>query len=268
MNNNDNALDLINKQLYPLHRPESTTYKTLVERCRDELATQSACLLRGFVTKEATENMVTEVDRVSSDAYPCRVTHNIFLEENDDKFSSEHPRRRPQSTELDSVAFDQISHKDGLHQLYSWDPLLFFIASVLNKESYYRMADPLGALTVNVMHQGQNHGWHFDEAEVTTTLMLQAPEAGGIFQYAPNVRPEQSSSYEILEQVLSGRYPGIRTLKVDPGTLILFEGYRSMHQVTRVEGKVTRYVATLCYKDQPAVYNSPEVHKLFYGRTL
>ena len=132
---------------------------------------------------------------------------------------------------------------DGLHRLYTWDPLLSFIADVLNKKHYYRMADPLAAVTVNVMHQGQNHGWHFDEAEVTTTLMLQAPEEGGAFEYAPNVRPEDRGSYEIVDRVLRGRYPDIRTLKVEPGTLILFVGYHSMHQVTRVKGKVTRYVA-------------------------
>lgn len=266
MNENDNALDLINKQLYPLHRPESAAYKTLVERCREELTTQSACVLGNFITKEATKTMVAEVDQVAPNAYSSSEKHNIFFEDNDDNFPSDHPRRRPQMTKLDSVAFDQISCKDGLHRLYSWEPLLSFIASVLRKKQYYRMADPLAALTVNIMHQGQIQGWHFDESEVTTTLMLQAAETGGVFEYAPNVRPDESGSYEILDQVLSGCYPGIRTLKVDPGTLILFVGYRSIHQVTRVSGDVTRYVATLCYKDEPDVCNSPEVQKLFYGR--
>ena len=265
---NDMALDLINNEQYPLHRPESVEYSALVKRCRDDLAKQSACLLHGFTTEEATARMVTEADRIAHDAYSCRDTHNVYMEENDDRYPADHPRRRPQTTILDSIAFDQIRPADGLHRLYTWDPLLSFIADVLNKKHYYRMADPLAAVTVNVMHQGQNHGWHFDEAEVTTTLMLQAPEEGGAFEYAPNVRPEDRGSYEIVDRVLRGRYPDIRTLKVEPGTLILFVGYHSMHQVTRVKGKVTRYVAAFCYKDQPDVYNSPEVQTLFYGRTV
>ena len=264
---NDMALDLVNHEQYPLHRPGSAAYRVLVERCRDDLAKQSACLLHGFTTEEATERMVTEADRIAPDAFSCRDTHNVYMEENDDRYPADHPRRRPQTTILDSIAFDQIRPTDGLHRLYTWDPLLSFIADVLNKKHYYRMADPLAAVTVNVMHQGQNHGWHFDEAEVTTTLMLQAPEEGGAFEYAPNVRPEDRGSYEIVDRVLRGRYPDIRTLKAKPGTLILFVGYRSMHRVTEVKGDVTRYVAVFCFKDQPDVCNSPEVQKLFYGRT-
>jgi len=263
----ETALDLIDSTTYPVHRPESAGYKSLVERCRKDLAAESACLLKGFITEEARIRMVAEVDRAAPDAFPCRNAHNVYLEAHDDAFPPDHPRRRPQATELDSVAFDQILPTDGLHLLYSWDPLLSFIGDVLEKERYYRMADPFAALTVNVMRKGQNHGWHFDESEVTTTLMVQAPAGGGAFEYAPNVRPGAGGSYKIVDQVLQGSYPGVRTLAVEPGTLILFVGYHSMHQVTPVRGPVTRYVATLCYKDRPNVCNSPEVQKLFYGRT-
>ena len=264
---NDSALDLIDTKAYPIHRPGSAAYDGLVARCKDDLAAQSACLLPGFVTEEARVRMAAEVDRAAPGAFPCRNAHNVYLEAHDDAFPPDHPRRRPQATDLDSVAFDQIRHTDGLHRMYSWDPLLSFIADVLEKEHYYRMADPFAALTVNVMGEGQNHGWHFDESEVTTTLMVQAPEAGGAFQYAPDVRPADDDGYEVVDQVLRGRYPDVRTLAVEPGTLILFVGYRSMHRVTPVEGPVTRYVATFCYKDRPNVCNSPEVQKLFYGRT-
>ena len=262
------ALDLINTELYPLHDHQSSSYNSLVKRCKEELATHSACLLEGFITSDAIEMIVSEVDRASIEAYGCRETHNVFLEKNDKKYPLTHPRRQLQNTNLDSVAFDQIHPTHGLHILYSWDPLLSFIANVLNKENYYRMADPLAAVKVNVMHDGQNHGWHFDEAAVSTTIMLQSPKIGGVFEYVPNIRPEETGGYEAIDQVLKGSYKDIRTLKVTPGTLILFEGYRSLHQVTTVRGATTRYVATFCYKDQPNICNSPEVQKIFYGRTV
>ncbi len=264
---NDTALALINSAAYPIHKPESAAYRALVEQCRSDLETLHACLLPGFITEEARIRMVAEVDRVAPDAFSCRNAHNVYLEEQDEAFPPDHPRRKLQATALDSVAFDQIRSADGLHRLYSWDPLLSFIADVLQKEHYYRMADPLAALTVNVMRADQNHGWHFDEAEVTTTLMVQAPEAGGAFEYAPNIRPAEGGRYDVVDQVLRGTYHDIRTLEAAPGTLMLFVGYRSMHRVTPVKGPVTRYVATFCYKDRTNVRNSPEVQKLFYGRT-
>jgi hypothetical protein len=38
---------------------------------------------------------------------------------------------------------------------------------------------------VNVMayHDGEALNWHFDRSEFTTTLLLQNPEAGGLFEY-------------------------------------------------------------------------------------
>jgi hypothetical protein len=228
---------------------------------------EGACGLPGFTKNEATGRMARETDRVAGVAYPCRNYHNVYLEKDDPSFPENHPRRRLERTELDSVAYDQIAPEDALSQLYNCDALLRIVADVIEKTAYYRMADPLSALTVNVMREGQNHGWHFDEAEVTTTLMLQAPEQGGAFQYARNLRTHDEKEYHEVERILDGAHPDIRTLNVEPGTLLIFAGYYSIHRVTPVSGPRTRYVATLCYKDQPGVRNSPEVQTLFYGRT-
>ena len=32
------------------------------------------------------------------------------------------------------------------------------------------------------------HSWHFDESQFSTTLMLQKPEEGGLFQYTKPIR--------------------------------------------------------------------------------
>lgn len=261
------ALSLIDADRYPVHLPESTAYLTLIQQCRHDIKTYGACRLPGFTTPDATRRMAMETDRVVHEAYPCRDTHNVYMEKDNDAFSEDHPRRRGQTSELDVIAYDQIDPGDGLYILYQWDDLLHFIAVVLEHASYYRMADPLAALTVNVMHEGQNHGWHFDEAEVTTTLMIRKPEEGGVFEYVHNLRTDDRNEYDQVNRALNDKHPDIQALEVEPGTLLIFSGYYSMHRVTPVKGHVTRYVATLCYKDQPNVYNSPEVQKLFYGRT-
>ena len=70
----------------------------------------------------------------------------------------------------------------------------------------------------------------------------------------------------MLSAVLKGSDSGVVTLDVEPGDLLIFAGFYSLHRVTPIKGKTTRYVGTLCYKDKPNVMNSPEVQKLFYGR--
>lgn len=262
------TLSLIDNARYPIHLPNTPDYQRLVEACRAELKIKGACLLPGFTTPEATAGMAEETDRIVDKAYPCRETHNVYMEKDDPSYPVDHPRRQRNATTLDVLACDQILPEYGLQRLYHWDPLLHFIADVLERKTYYRMADPLASLTVNVMHEGQNHGWHFDEAEVTTTLMLRKPESGGEFEYIHNLRTGDQSEYDGVALALNSRHPDVETLAVSPGTLVLFAGYYSLHQVTPVKGPTARYVATLCFKDQPNVCNSPEVQQLFYGRTV
>ena len=259
--------NLIDIRKYPLHSPASTLYLDLVSQCQQDLNRNGASMLPGFLTPEAITQIVAEIDRAAPKAYPCNEVHNVFLEEDDISFPEDQPRRQNEKTSLGSLAYDNIEQGDALRTLYEWDPLLHFVTAVLGEKKMYRMADPMAALTVNVMNNGQNHGWHFDESLVTTTVILQKPLEGGEFQYITDLRGEDWNDYVSLNDVLSGNEDRIQTLPVEAGTLLLFAGYFQLHRVTPVVGNVTRYVATLCFKDKPGVCNSPEVQKLFYGRT-
>ena len=257
---------LVNIALYPIDRPASEQGRRLVQSCRDQLAESGVCLLADFLTPEATALMAAQIDEVVSDAYRCDKTHNAYLEPDDESLPSDHPRRRPQRTHLKSIAYDQIAAGHALRELYEWDPLTEFLAAATSDVPMFRMGDPLAALTINVMDEGQNHGWHFDESETTITLMLQAPLAGGEFEYVPRLRRTNGEEYEAVGKILAGDTRDVCTLEAPPGTLVMFEGHGALHRVSPVTGSVTRYVAVLCYKSEPGVRNSAEVQQLFYGR--
>ena len=264
---NDMQLSFINLDRYPISEVDSPNYHELSSQLRSDLENGGAVMLPDFLLPAAVERMVEEVDGVVDDAFNCRDLHNPYLEESDDSFPSDHPRWQAQVTSLDVIAYDQIGPDDALRRLYESDALLRFIQDILGGNRLYRMADPMAALTVNVMKEGHNHGWHFDESLVTTTIMLQKPEEGGEFQYVADLRGEAWDDYEALGKVLAGDESQVMTLGVAPGTMLLFAGYYQLHRVSPVKGETTRYVSTLCYKDRPGVCNSPEVQQLFYGRT-
>ena len=259
--------DIVNLTDYPIHSPGSSEYHTLIHTCRKRMKEAGVCILPEFITQDAIGMMVSQTDRIVGDAYTCCDEHNAYLEKEDPGFPEDHPRRKKQRTSLDVLGYDLMGPEDGLHVLYNWDGLITFISDVLTKDVLYRMADPLAAVTVNVMHEGQHQGWHFDEAEITTSIMLQEPEAGGLFEYVPHLRDKDHARYDVVDQVLTGMHPGIRTLDVVPGTMVIFAGHYAMHRVTTVVGDKTRYMAILCFKNRPGVRNSPEVQMLFYGKT-
>jgi hypothetical protein len=82
------------------------------------------------------------------------------------------------------VGLDQIPRRCVVRQLYEWDGLLRFLIAVLDRQSVYRYADPMGGLNVTVMRRGDHDSWHFDQTDFVVS-MLQPSERGGDFEYSP-----------------------------------------------------------------------------------
>ena len=51
-----------------------------------------------------------------------------------------------------------------------------------------------------------------------------------------------------------------------PGTLMLFEGRRSIHRVSPIRGARARHVALLAYDTRPGTDSSPLLKRVRYGR--
>lgn len=258
---------LVNLETYPIADPASLARKALVEEIGQIYLRDGVCLMPGFLTTTAVDMMAEEAARASGDAYRCDDTHNVYLEHDDNNLPLYHPRRQLQRTRLDVVGCDQLAREGALWSIYDWDPLCDFIGAVLGYNDFYRFADPIGAMTINVMNEGDAHGWHYDEAMFTVSVMLQAPEAGGQFEYVRGLRDSGDDNYERLGGVLTGAMTDTTTIPITPGALLLFGGRNLLHRVTGVEGARTRYIVTLCYRDRPGVTNSPAVRELFYGRS-
>jgi hypothetical protein len=261
------AADLVDRARYPIDRLDEPEGQAFVARCRGQLRAEGVCTLAGFITPAAQQAMAAEAIRALPQAFFCRNTHNAYLEPDDDRFPADHPRRRRLRTDVGSVAADRLPPDGLLHRLYGWDAMTDFVGAVLERRPFYRLADPLGAVSINVFRPGDAHSWHFDESEYTTTLMLQEAESGGAFEYVPAIRPAEGEDHEAVGRVLDGDRAGIRRLPFGAGTLSIFGGRRALHRVTEVGGGRPRLVAVLCYNSRPGIANSDAVRMLFWGRT-
>lgn len=259
--------ELVDLERYPLHEAGSARLRDLVAECQAQLEERGVATLPGMVRPAAVRHMAAETETVIDRCFFCDNRHNAYLKATDDTFPAEHPRNRALATQVGSVAWDLIAPETALRRLYLWDPLLRFIGAVLDRDPFYRFADPLGACSVNVFREGMSHAWHYDEAVYTTTLMLQKPESGGEFEYVPFLRPAEGEDYEAVGRVLDGDESRVVRLPFEPGTLSLFHGSRSLHRVTPCHGARDRLVAVLCFASRPDAVNSDAVRKLFWGRT-
>ena len=118
------------------------------------------------------------------------------------------------------------------------------------------------------MHTDHYFPWHFDGNEFTLSILVQKAEKGGFFEYAPDIRSKDNESFEEVTKVLRGDRKKVKSLDLKPGDLQIFKGRFSMHRVTKIEGKTSRYIALPCYVKNSLKINKPEHSKQVYGKAL
>ena len=116
-----------------------------------------------------------------------------------------------------------------------------FIATIVGEPVLYEYADPLSSINVHYADEGQELGWHFDNSEFAITLLLQAPQSGGQFEYIRDLRNAETGEMNFpgVAAVLDGE-AAVEQLMVAPGTLVLFRGRNAIHRVTPTVGARTR----------------------------
>lgn len=259
----DNPIDL---QRYPLDRVGSVQWHELVAQARDDLHQHGMFNLEGFVAQEQVRLAVERiVPTMASQSHEHKRTHNIYFKPQLDGLPPDHPALRTVETVSHTLCGDQL--QDSLvTAIYEYPPLLSFLAAVMDKPALHVMADPLARVNVMSYRHGETLNWHFDRSEFTTTLLLQAPEAGGQFQYRSDLRSESDPNYAGVARLLEGRDPQVQTLALRAGTLNVFRGKHTAHRVTPVQGLRERMVAVFSYYERPGVVFSAEERLGFYGR--
>ncbi|HXQ23131.1 MAG TPA: hypothetical protein VN812_15745, partial [Candidatus Acidoferrales bacterium] len=179
-----------------------------------------------------------------------------------------HPLRRffPRSNAF--VPADNFGADSLLRAIYEWAPFAAFIQRALGEPSFYRYADPLADVIVNLAEPGGGFPWHFDTNNYTVTLAIQNAESGGTFEYSPNVRTATDENYAAVEAVLDGDSRLIRKADLNPGDLQIFRGRYSLHRVTPLGGARPRYVAIFSFAETPGMVGSVERTRQLYGRVL
>jgi len=253
---------------YPLDRPDSPAYEELVDGCRRQMAANGMFNLDGLVRPAAIERAVREIlPRSERLAYTHQRQHNVYFQDAVAGLPPDHGALKRFDTLHHTLCDDQL---DGtvIHEIYEWTPLPAFLARVLDRPRLFTMGDPLGRVNVIRYRAGETLNWHFDRSLFTTTLLIQAPDEGGEFEYRSKLRSDDDPNYDGVARLLDGRDPDIRVNPLAAGTLNVFAGKNTLHRVSQVRGQRDRLVAVYSYYETPDVMFSDRERIGFYGRTM
>jgi len=256
----------IDLKSYPLDQPRSDRYAALVNQCQQEMKREGMFNLQGFVNTEGCNEAVAEIaPLMNHQSFTHRRAHNIYFEKDVPGLPPDHPALQLVETVNHTVCADQLQQTVIMY-IYEYAPLRRFLADVMDKAALYLMDDPLARANVMAYRQGEALNWHFDRSEFTTTLLLQAPEAGGEFQYRKDLRADNDPNYDGVARLLMADDDQTRSMSMPAGTLNVFLGKNTAHRVTPVEGNIERMVAVLSYYEKPGRLFTVDERIGFYGR--
>jgi len=235
--------------------------------CQQQLAASGALVLRGFLTPAALAAIKQEGEDNQHLAFYASSQHNVYLQKPDDAFAADHPRNRQVVSSKGCITDEEIPAASALRTLYDSDAFKAFLCGVLQEQQLFPYADNLSSINLHYAHAGQELGWHFDNSSFAITLLIQKPEAGGVFEYVSHLRNAEAGemNYSGVGAVLDGEHP-VEKLAIEPGDLVLFRGRNALHRVTPTEGETTRMLVVLAYNAQPDVSLSESARMTFYGR--
>jgi len=257
--------DILNLEQFPIDRPGSPQWQALVDRCRADLANDGMYNLDGLMRPDAATAAVAEMaPRFASEAFLHERRHNIYFKRLDD-LPQDHAALQEFQTSNRTLCADQIEGS-ALMRLYEWPEFASFLAATMEKPALYVMNDPLARVNVMSYQQGQALNWHFDRSEFTTTLLLQAPQQGGGFEYRTDLRSDTNPNYDGVARLLNGEDRESKTITLSPGTLNVVKGKNTAHRVTPVVGETPRVIAVFSYYEAPGVTFTETERIGFYGR--
>src|SRR5215475_10922632 len=243
------AAELIDLERYPVLTPDAL--RAVLDWAREQLRDTGACELPGFLNRSGLTAVEADSDTLAAQAYRSEGLGTAYLGVPDFELPEDHPRRYFSRAAVGVVAYDMFPPESPLRRLYEWDPFMRFIEAVLQRGVLYRYADPLGALNLAAMRDGDELQWHFDQTDFVVSLALRDALDGGDFEVAPRIRSATDENYPAVQRVLHGDRADVVRLPMTPGTLLIFEGRHSLHRVSPIRGDVARLVGLLAYDTKP-----------------
>jgi hypothetical protein len=239
---------------------------SFVDKGREQMRTAGACEIPEFIRPEALPSFIADAQRLAPLAFRSGGLGTVYLGFPDESFPLDHPQQWLGNYGVGAVAYDLFPADSPIRRLYEWDELRSFVAAILGLETIYPYADPLGALNLAVMGEGDELQWHFDQTDFVVSLALQDADVGGDFEVAPFIRSVDDEHYDDVARVLGGDREPLTVLPMTSGTLLVFAGRNSMHRVSPIHGTTPRLVGLFGYDTRPGTMSSELLKAVRYGR--
>jgi len=258
---------IIDTSRYPVDDLDHPAMRSAIAAARAGLRRDGCARIPGFIEPDQRDRIARETAELSPRALHSSKAYTPYGTAPDERYAAGHPRRRAHRTTSGSVTRDLIPADSAIQRLYTDPRMRAFVAACLGADEIHEFADPMRGLIINTMDEGNALGWHYDANEFVVSLMTRRADAGGAFEYCPDLRAPGNENYDAVRAVLDGTSDMVKRLDLQIGDLQLFLGRYSLHRVTPIE-RGARHTVIFGYAREPGFIGSVESTRRVYGRVM
>ena len=146
-------ISLVNLSKYPLDRPDSDGYRSLIKTAQQELKDKGLVNLEAFLTPETVAYFNREIDDLMPQVFHRAATENPYGTDGSDEFPQDHPQNTRGPMERYGLSRHQLL-QTRMDELYCWPPMRQFIADIMARDIVYLSADPSNGLVLQIYKEG------------------------------------------------------------------------------------------------------------------
>ncbi len=240
-------MNIVDLDRYPLDDINSAKGSAMVGDAQRQLAAAGAFHMPGFLSADGLASCRAEAADLEELAHFSHTYQTPYYQEVDPDSPATDPKNTAVLFAVGYVAREDIPAASPFRALFEGDEFLEFLRAVLPGEPLYRHSEPRGSLNVTVMRDGDELGWHFDACELVASILFRPSEAGGEFDYVPNVSSPDDENRAGVAAVLGGDTSDMHSVTAGAGDLLLFRGRHSLHRVSPISGNVSRLIGLMSF---------------------
>ena len=155
--------EIIDLDTYPLDKPDSETYRSMVRELAQQLDSEQVCVLPGFLDDVVRREEVSRILAALPRANPARSFRNVYLARTKTEgLPDDHPKNILAEASYKMLGAHLLPEDSAMRALYYWTPFRQFVASVTGSPALYPSEDPYQPVNVLCHEAGDKSAWHFD----------------------------------------------------------------------------------------------------------
>ena len=145
--------DLIDLDRFPIHR-DGAERDAVIAGVRADLARDGCAVLRSFLTPKAIRRLTEEADSVADRGHRSFNRTNVYFTKDDPSLPEDDPRRRFFDRSNAFIPADNFAKDGPLRAIHDAPGFDRFIQDCLQEEQFFRYADPLADVIINLVEEG------------------------------------------------------------------------------------------------------------------